>query len=77
MEIELSFDSVRQRSAEVIGARGASSAANAVINLIKSIIEPTPDKEWPSIGVPRPTNTVFPKVCNLPFLSEAMARLGK
>lgn len=45
---------VQQRGAAIIKARGASSAAsaaNAAIDTIKSIIEPTPQDNWHSVGV--------------------------
>ncbi len=48
------IESVQQRGAAIIKARGASSAAsaaNAVIDSVKSIIEPTPGKDWHSVGV--------------------------
>lgn len=45
---------VQQRGAAIIKARGASSAAsaaNAAIDTIKSIIEPTPQDNWHSVAV--------------------------
>jgi malate dehydrogenase len=44
--------SVQQRGAAIIKARGASSAAsaaNAVVDSVRSIIEPTPAGEWHSV----------------------------
>jgi malate dehydrogenase len=45
---------VQQRGAAVIKARGASSAAsaaNAIIDTVKSIINPTPQGDWHSIAL--------------------------
>jgi malate dehydrogenase len=45
---------VQQRGAKIIEARGASSAAsaaNAVIDSVRSIIEPTPADDWVSLAV--------------------------
>jgi malate dehydrogenase len=45
---------VQQRGAAIIKARGASSAAsaaNAVVDSVRSIIEPTPDGDWHSVCV--------------------------
>lgn len=45
---------VQQRGAAVIKARGASSAAsaaNAVIDTVRSIIEPTPAGDWHSVAI--------------------------
>jgi malate dehydrogenase len=44
--------SVQQRGAAIIKARGASSAAsaaNAVVDSVRSIIEPTPAGDWRSV----------------------------
>jgi malate dehydrogenase len=46
--------SVQQRGAAVINARGASSAAsaaNAVIDTVRSLVEPTPDGDWQSVAL--------------------------
>jgi malate dehydrogenase len=46
------ISSVQQRGAAIIKARGASSAAsaaNAVVDSIRSIVEPTPAGEWHSV----------------------------
>ncbi|PYJ02200.1 MAG: malate dehydrogenase [Verrucomicrobia bacterium] len=46
--------SVQQRGAAIIKARGASSAAsaaNAVVDSVRSIIEPTPSADWHSVCV--------------------------
>ncbi|MGA4643613.1 malate dehydrogenase [Limisphaera sp. 4302-co] len=45
---------VQQRGAAVIKARGASSAAsaaNAVIDTVRSLIQPTPGDDWHSVAV--------------------------
>ena len=45
---------VQQRGAAIIKARGASSAgsaANAILDTVRSIIEPTPASDWHSAGV--------------------------
>jgi malate dehydrogenase len=46
------ISSVQQRGAAVIKARGASSAAsaaNAVVDSVRSIVEPTPANDWHSV----------------------------
>lgn len=46
---------VQQRGAAIIKARGlssAASAANAVIDSVKSIVQPTPGGEWHSVAIP-------------------------
>jgi malate dehydrogenase len=46
------ISSVQQRGAAIIKARGASSAAsaaNAVVDTVRSIVEPTPSGEWHSL----------------------------
>ncbi|MGH7967496.1 MAG: malate dehydrogenase, partial [Limisphaerales bacterium] len=46
------ISSVQQRGAAIIKARGASSAAsaaNAVVDTVRSIIEPTPAGNWHSV----------------------------
>jgi malate dehydrogenase len=48
------ISTVQQRGAAVIKARGASSAAsaaNAVVDTVRSIIEPTPSGDWHSVGI--------------------------
>jgi malate dehydrogenase len=48
------ISSVQQRGAAIIKARGASSAAsaaNAVVDSVRSIIEPTPVGDWHSVCV--------------------------
>ncbi len=45
---------VQQRGAEIIKARGASSAAsaaNAVVDTVRSLIAPTPSGDWFSVAV--------------------------
>jgi malate dehydrogenase len=46
--------SVQQRGAAIIKARGASSAAsaaNAVVDTVRGLVEPTPASEWNSVAV--------------------------
>src|SRR5207249_9505146 len=46
--------SVQQRGAAIIKARGASSAAsaaNAIVDSVRSIIEPTPAGDWHSVCI--------------------------
>jgi len=46
------ISSVQQRGAAIIKARGASSAAsaaNAVVDTVRSILEPTPEGDWHSV----------------------------
>jgi malate dehydrogenase len=46
--------SVQQRGAAIIKARGASSAAsaaNAVVDTVRSIVEPTPADDWHSVCI--------------------------
>jgi len=48
------ISTVQQRGAAIIKARGASSAgsaANAIIDSVASIVNPTPTGDWHSIGV--------------------------
>ena len=45
---------MQQRGAAIIKARGASSAAsaaNAVVDTVRSLVTPTPDGDWHSVGV--------------------------
>jgi len=48
---------VQQRGAAIIKARGSSSAAsaaNAVVDTVRSIVEPTPEGEWHSVALCSP-----------------------
>ena len=48
------ISSVQQRGAAVIKARGASSAAsaaNAIVDSVRSIVQPTPDNDWHSVAL--------------------------
>ena len=50
---------IQKRGAEVIAARGkssAASAANAIVGSIRSLVEPTPEGEWFSLAVPSDKN---------------------
>ncbi len=45
---------VQQRGAVIIKARGSSSAgsaANAIVDTVRSIVEPTPDGDWHSVAI--------------------------
>ncbi len=45
---------VQQRGATIIKARGASSAAsaaNAVVDTVRSLVTPTPEGDWYSVGI--------------------------
>jgi len=45
---------VQQRGAAIIKARGASSAAsaaNAVVDTVRSLLEPTPSGDWNSVAL--------------------------
>jgi malate dehydrogenase len=45
---------VQQRGAAIIKARGASSAAsaaNAVVDTVRSLVTPTPEGDWYSVGI--------------------------
>ncbi|HET7624694.1 MAG TPA: malate dehydrogenase [Verrucomicrobiae bacterium] len=49
------ISTVQQRGAAIIKARGSSSAAsaaNAIVDTVRSIIEPTPAGDWHSVCVP-------------------------
>jgi malate dehydrogenase len=48
------ISTVQQRGAAIIKARGASSAAsaaNAVVDMVQSMIEPTPPNDWHSVAL--------------------------
>ena len=50
---------IQKRGAEVIAARGkssAASAANAIVGTIRSLIVPTPQGQWFSLAVPSENN---------------------
>jgi malate dehydrogenase len=50
---------IQKRGAEVIAARGkssAASAANAIVGTIRSIVTPTPQGQWFSLAVPSEKN---------------------
>jgi malate dehydrogenase len=51
---ETFIPTVQQRGAAIIKARGSSSAAsaaNAVVDTVRSIIEPTPEGDWHSVSI--------------------------
>jgi len=48
------ISTVQQRGAAIINARGASSAAsaaNAAIDTVRSLVAPTPEGDWTSVGI--------------------------
>ena len=48
------ISTVQQRGAEIIKARGfssAASAANAVVDSVRSLVNPTPEGDWHSVAV--------------------------
>jgi malate dehydrogenase len=66
---------VQQRGAAIIKARGASSAAsaaNAVVDSVRSIIEPTPDGDWHSVCVCSDGSYGIEKglICSFPVRSD-------
>lgn len=68
---------VQQRGAAIIKARGASSAAsaaNAVIDSVRSVIEPTPVNEWHSVCVCSDGSYGIEKglICSFPVRSNGV-----
>ncbi len=66
---------VGQRGAAIIKARGASSAAsaaNAVVDSVRSIVEPTPDGDWHSVCVCSDGSYGIEKglICSFPVRSD-------
>jgi malate dehydrogenase len=66
---------VQQRGATVIKARGSSSAAsaaNAVIDTVRSIIEPTAAGDWHSVALPSDGSYNLEKglICSFPIRSN-------
>jgi malate dehydrogenase len=66
---------VGQRGAAIIKARGASSAAsaaNAVVDSVRSIVEPTPDGDWHSVCVCSDGSYGVEKglICSFPVRSD-------
>jgi malate dehydrogenase len=66
---------VQQRGAAIIKARGASSAAsaaNAVVDTVRSIIEPTPAGDWHSVCVCSDGSYGIDKglICSFPIRSD-------
>ena len=67
--------SVQQRGAAIIKARGASSAAsaaNAVVDSVRSIIEPTPTGDWHSVCICSDGSYGIEKglICSFPIRSK-------
>jgi malate dehydrogenase len=66
---------VQQRGAAIIKARGASSAAsaaNAVVDSVRSIREPTPASDWHSVCVCSDGSYGIEKglICSFPVRSD-------
>ena len=69
------ISSVQQRGAAIIKARGASSsasAANAIVDSVRSIIEPTPVGDWHSVCVCSDGSYGIEKglICSFPVRSD-------
>jgi malate dehydrogenase len=69
------ISSVQQRGAAIIKARGASSAAsaaNAVVDSVRSIIEPTAAGDWHSVCIPSDGSYGIEKglICSFPVRSD-------
>lgn len=69
------ISNVQQRGAAVIKARGSSSAAsaaNAVIDSVRSIVEPTPAGDWHSVAVHSDGSYGLEKglICSFPVRSN-------
>ena len=69
------ISSVQQRGAAIIKARGASSAAsaaNAVVDSVRSIVEPTPAGDWHSVCLCADGSYGIEKglVCSFPVRSD-------
>jgi malate dehydrogenase len=69
------ISSVQQRGAAIIKARGASSAAsaaNAIVDSVRSIIEPTPSGDWHSVCVCSDGSYGIEKglICSFPVRSD-------
>lgn len=63
---------VQQRGAAIIKARGASSAAsaaNAVVDTVRSLVTPTPEGDWHSVSVVSPGDYGVPEglICSFPI----------
>ncbi|MEO8206953.1 MAG: malate dehydrogenase, partial [Chthoniobacterales bacterium] len=66
---------VQQRGAAVIQARGlssAKSAAHAIIETVRSIVEPTPQGDWHSVALPSDGSYGIEKgiICSYPIRSD-------
>jgi malate dehydrogenase len=72
------LSTVQQRGAAIIKARGASSAAsaaNAIVDSVRSLIAPTPEGDWYSLCVCSKGDYDIPSgiVCSFPVRSSAAA----
>ncbi len=66
---------VQQRGAAIIKARGASSAAsaaNAVVDTVRSVVNPTPDGDWTSVCIASEGKYGIDKglICSFPIRSN-------
>jgi len=73
------ISTVQQRGAAIIKARGASSAAsaaNAVVDSIRSIVEPTPSGDWHSLCVCSDGSYGIEKglICSFPVRSNGKSQ---
>ncbi len=67
---------VQQRGAAIIKARGqssAASAANGVVDTVRSLVTPTPDDDWASVAVCTPDDAYGVEkglICSFPVRTE-------
>jgi malate dehydrogenase len=71
------ISTVQQRGAAVIKARGSSSAAsagNAVVDTVRSIVEPTATGDWHSVALPSDGSYGLEKglICSFPVRSSGL-----
>ena len=69
------ISTVQQRGAAIIKARGqssAASAANAVVDTVRSLVTPTPAGDWNSVAVCSPGDYGIEKglICSFPIRTE-------
>ena len=70
------ISTVQQRGAAIIKARGASSAgsaANAIVDSVRSVVEPTTGDDWHSLAVPSDGSYGVPEglMCSFPTRSDS------
>ena len=63
---------VQQRGAAIIKARGSSSAANAVVDTVHSLVTPTPKGDWNSVCIPSDGSYGIEKglICSFPVRAD-------